>query len=88
MCSDDQTRLVEKSSNIPKRTKLQGHVETLEVMKSFFVGIAVAIPLPVVAAERPNIVFMLADDQGWSGLSVPMHPTIPSKGEEFSYSQP
>jgi arylsulfatase A-like enzyme len=36
-----------------------------------------------VAAERPNIVFMLSDDQGWSGLSVSMHPTIASKGEEF-----
>ncbi len=36
-----------------------------------------------VAAEQPNIVFMLSDDQGWSGLSVSMHPTIPSKGDEF-----
>ena len=34
--------------------------------------------------DRPNIVFMLADDQGWSGLSVAMHPTVPgSKGEIF-----
>lgn len=33
---------------------------------------------------RPNIVFMLADDQGWSGLSVAMHPKVPgSKGEFF-----
>ena len=31
---------------------------------------------------RPNIVFMLADDQGWNGLSVAMHPDVPaSKGE-------
>ncbi|MEM9883686.1 MAG: sulfatase [Planctomycetota bacterium] len=28
-------------------------------------------------AALPNIVFMLADDQAWSGLSVPMHPTLP-----------
>lgn len=28
-------------------------------------------------AERPNIVFMLSDDQGWSGLSVAMHPDVP-----------
>jgi arylsulfatase A-like enzyme len=36
------------------------------------------------AAERPNIVFMLSDDQGWSGLSVAMHPTLAgSKGEIF-----
>ena len=29
-------------------------------------------------AQRPNIVFMLSDDQGWNGLSVAMHPEIPS----------
>ncbi len=28
------------------------------------------------AAERPNFVLMLADDQGWNGLSVAMHPSI------------
>ncbi len=30
------------------------------------------------AAEpaRPNIILMLADDQGWSGTSVPMHPDV------------
>jgi arylsulfatase A len=34
--------------------------------------------------ERPNIVFMLSDDQGWSGLSVAMHPDVPgSKGDIY-----
>jgi hypothetical protein len=28
------------------------------------------------AAERPNILFMMSDDQNWAGLSVPMHPDI------------
>lgn len=32
------------------------------------------------AAERPNIVLMLSDDQAWNGLSVPMHP-------DFSWSK-
>lgn len=33
---------------------------------------------------RPNIVFMLSDDQGWSGLSVAMHPNVAdSKGADF-----
>jgi arylsulfatase A-like enzyme len=34
--------------------------------------------------SRPNIVFMLSDDQGWNGLSVAMHPEIAaSRGEIF-----
>lgn len=37
-----------------------------------------------VAAERPNIVFMLSDDQSWNGTSVAMHPDLPgSKGDIF-----
>lgn len=30
----------------------------------------------VIAADRPNILFMLSDDQGWNGLSVAMHPDL------------
>lgn len=34
--------------------------------------------------RRPNIVFLLSDDQGWNGLSVAMHPDVAgSKGEQF-----
>lgn len=36
------------------------------------------------AAERPNIILMLSDDQGWNGLSVAMHPEVAaSKGDIF-----
>ncbi len=28
------------------------------------------------AADRPNIVFMMSDDQAWNGLSVAMHPNL------------
>jgi arylsulfatase A len=28
-------------------------------------------------AVRPNILLLLSDDQGWSGLEVPMHPSLP-----------
>lgn len=36
------------------------------------------------AGDRPNIIFMLSDDQGWNGLSVAMHPEVAgSKGEIF-----
>ena len=33
--------------------------------------------------NRPNIVFMLADDQGWNGLSVAMHPEIAASRSEI-----
>jgi arylsulfatase A-like enzyme len=29
------------------------------------------------ASDRPNIILMLSDDQGWSGLSVAMDPEVP-----------
>lgn len=36
------------------------------------------------AVDRPNIVLMLADDQGWSGTSVAMHPEVAaSRGEIY-----
>lgn len=41
-------------------------------------------PCVAAAGERPNIIFMLADDQGWNGLSVPMNPDVAgSKGDIF-----
>jgi len=42
--------------------------------------------LQAVAADgqpRPNIVFMLADDQGWNGLSVQMAPDVPGSRSEI-----
>ena len=42
------------------------------------------LPSAGLSAERPNIVFMLSDDQGWNGTSVAMHPDVPgSRGELF-----
>ncbi len=55
-------------------------------MKVFlgFLGLLCWLPFQSWAAERPNIVLMLSDDQGWNGLSVSMHPEIPgSKGDVF-----
>ena len=31
--------------------------------------------VPIFAAEKPNFVLILADDQGWTALSTSMHPT-------------
>lgn len=34
-------------------------------------------------AIQPNILFLLADDQDWTGLSTPMHPDIPNSKSDF-----
>jgi arylsulfatase A len=53
-------------------------------MRQLFVLMLIFVPTMCFAAERPNIVFMLSDDQGWSGLSVAMHPDFAgSKGDVF-----
>lgn len=55
----------------------------MRVPIAFFVGLSV-LSLQCLAAERPNIVFMLSDDQGWNGTSVVMHPNVAgSKGDIF-----
>ena len=35
------------------------------------------------AAAPPNILFMLSDDQAWSGLSCQMHPDMPDSKSSF-----
>jgi len=37
-------------------------------------------------ADRPNIVLMLADDQGWNGLSVEMAPGVPSSRSDLFHT--
>ena len=32
--------------------------------------------------DRPNIILLLSDDQGWSGLSTPMHPELAGASSE------
>ncbi|MEN3943691.1 sulfatase [Prosthecobacter sp. SYSU 5D2] len=34
-------------------------------------------------AAQPNILFLLSDDQDWTGLSTPMHPDVPSSKSDF-----
>jgi arylsulfatase A len=38
------------------------------------------------AGGPPNIVFILADDQGWSDLSFPMDPAVPEGGASFFHT--
>ena len=53
-------------------------------MKLIAFFISVFAPAIALAADQPNIVFMLSDDQGWGGLSVAMHPDHPgAKGAIF-----
>lgn len=53
-------------------------------MKTLAALLLFLFPSLCLAAEQPNIVFMLSDDQGWNGLSVAMHPGVQgSKGDIF-----
>ena len=52
----------------------------------FLALIGGALGIQVRAAETtglPNIVFMLADDQGWNGLSVAMAPDVPGSRSDL-----
>ncbi len=35
------------------------------------------------AADRPNIVFILVDDTGWNALDIPADPAIPGSGSSY-----
>lgn len=35
------------------------------------------------ASSKPNIIFILADDQGWNGTSVQMHPDLQSSKSDY-----
>lgn len=55
-----------------------------DFMRILITILALIVPNFTFATDRPNIIFMLADDQGWNGLSVAMHPTVAgSKGDVF-----
>jgi arylsulfatase A len=56
----------------------------VKITMKYLLLLTLLLPTLGLAAKRPNIVFMLSDDQGWSGLSVAMHPTVVgSKGDAF-----
>ena len=38
------------------------------------------------AADRPNIVLMISDDQSWYGLSMQMHPEMPNSKSDFYHT--
>ncbi len=38
------------------------------------------------AADRPNVVLMISDDQAWYGTSVQMHPDMPNSKSDFYHT--
>ena len=54
-------------------TALVGCLSTTPVNKAFSAEIS----------SLPNIVFILADDQGWNALSTRMDPSVPGSGSTF-----
>lgn len=50
-------------------------------MKKHFI-LAVTLASSLAAAEKPNFLLLLSDDQAWNGLSCAMHPEIPDSGSD------
>ena len=42
-----------------------------------------ALTLTAFAASQPNVVLILADDQGWTGTSVTMDPRVPGSRSDY-----
>lgn len=55
-------------------------------MKALVCLTLLLVPTIGLAAERPNIIFMLSDDQAWSGTSVQMHPDVPASKSEVIHT--
>jgi len=56
---------------------------TLSPLRVVALSLAFGAASPAAPVERPNIVFILADDQDWTGLSVAMHPDVPNSKSDF-----
>lgn len=46
-------------------------------------AVCLALTPALFAASPPNIILILADDQGWNGLSVPMDPDVPESRSDY-----
>ena len=52
-------------------------------MNRFLIAAFILGASTVLAADRPNILFLLSDDQAWAGLSCQMHPDMPESKHGF-----
>jgi arylsulfatase A-like enzyme len=53
-------------------------------LAAFLILAIAAQAAPSAITERPNIVVLLSDDQGWNGLSVQMHPDMPDSKSDYN----
>jgi len=56
-------------------------ITRMNLIRFLLITLLASFAVQAGAAEpdrRPNIILMLADDQGWNGLSVAMHPDVPA----------
>jgi arylsulfatase A len=54
-------------------------------MNKIILLLALLYSISLMGAEKPNIIFMMSDDQGWDGLSTQMHPEM--SNSKHSYIQ-
>lgn len=58
-------------------------MKTFRLIQLMFLTLIVYSPYAGAQETRPNIVFMLSDDQSWDGLSVSMHPEFKVSQSEY-----
>ena len=52
-------------------------------LRFFFIALTIAVAAIVQAADSPNFVLVLSDDQGWTSTSAAMHPELDNSKSDF-----
>jgi hypothetical protein len=89
----DNTRRIENQLHLLLRSG-QDIMDWTRLFQTACLGAAIFILVPqadlnaqrrsvTAATAQPNIIFILADDQGWNGTSVQMHPDMPNSKSDF-----
>lgn len=77
--------LIQEPGNLPRlREYLKVRVSSSKTShQSLSTTVRIQQVKSIHKTPRPNIVVILADDQGWNGLSVPMDPNNPASGSTY-----